>query len=132
MKAFPVLVWVAPLFIELAGSLQCYTCQSPTPSLLCTNIRNCTSTQTACKTFIYETGVGFPFHDDKSIITYCAEECIPTNLDWFAVRRPILCCSSDLCNQPSIRSGAISVHLGCLAAAATSLLSTLLRPGPFL
>nr|XP_033785299.1 ly6/PLAUR domain-containing protein 2-like [Geotrypetes seraphini] len=117
---------------DKASSLRCYLCQAPSPSMKCTIIQNCHENQTVCKTIVHESVTGFPFQEDKTIISFCAEECTPSDTSWFAIRRPVYCCNYDLCNRFDLQSGTTSVHLNYLAILAASLLCILLTPKLFM
>ncbi|KAJ1194669.1 hypothetical protein NDU88_003955 [Pleurodeles waltl] len=98
MKPFLLPFLAAALCLEQAAALQCYTCDSVTPSSECTFVKNCSEDAKYCRTTVYAAENGFPFQGDESITRSCAVKCDQSNLDEIGLEHPVLCCSTDLCN----------------------------------
>ncbi|XP_072010700.1 ly6/PLAUR domain-containing protein 2-like [Engystomops pustulosus] len=89
---------VAVLFTgPIAQGLQCFICQSPTPSLQCTTARNCTTQETWCYTTVHGPAA-YPFNKNRLVVRGCAEKCNASNPNILGVTKPTYCCQDDLCN----------------------------------
>ncbi|CAM4493890.1 unnamed protein product, partial [Lepidochelys olivacea] len=53
MKGLLSVLLAAIVCVELAHTLQCYTCQEPMSSPLCMTISNCSTDDIMCKTVMY-------------------------------------------------------------------------------
>ncbi|XP_077124482.1 secreted Ly-6/uPAR-related protein 1-like [Ranitomeya variabilis] len=85
--------------LQLAGSLQCYMCLTPTPADQCLIRRNCSHQQKWCKTTVYgRTSSGFPFTESRYVVRICTEKCQASNPTTLGVTQPTFCCQEDLCN----------------------------------
>ncbi|XP_073433465.1 ly6/PLAUR domain-containing protein 2-like [Dendrobates tinctorius] len=85
--------------LQLAGSLQCFMCLTPTPADQCVIRRNCSHQQKWCKTTVYSrTSTGFPFTESRYVVRLCAEKCQQSNPNTLGITTPTFCCREDLCN----------------------------------
>ncbi|XP_072010708.1 ly6/PLAUR domain-containing protein 2-like [Engystomops pustulosus] len=85
--------------LDLASSLRCFVCLTPTPSNECLVRKTCSPHHTWCMTTVYgPTSSGFPFMGSRYVVRTCTEKCNPTNLNILGVTKPVYCCKEDFCN----------------------------------
>ncbi|XP_044151297.1 ly6/PLAUR domain-containing protein 2-like [Bufo gargarizans] len=107
MKLCLGLVVAAAVCVQMAQGLSCFTCNTPIESSECKEQTNCSALSSkfaVCKTTVMSPEVGFPFTGKEIVFRQCAEQCVPTGLNWLGVTRKILCCNADLCNINGIKT----------------------------
>ncbi|KAG6931793.1 secreted LY6/PLAUR domain containing 1, partial [Chelydra serpentina] len=117
MKAHLAVLLAGLVCVELAQSLQCYTCEEPTDLTACTTVSNCSEKDTACKTTVYSVDSGYPFFGNITVSKSCAETCVPSDPDGIGESHPDSCCYTDLCNT----GGAAGLRASTLAVTAATL-----------
>ncbi|XP_061464070.1 secreted Ly-6/uPAR-related protein 1-like [Rhineura floridana] len=125
MKAF-LAVWLALVAsLELALSLQCYTCKEPTDLGKCVSITKCSMKTTACKTTVHSVDSGYPFFGNITVTKSCSEKCVPSELDGIGDSHPDYCCFTDFCNIGAGQQATATISAtGFIAAIAFGLLWT--------
>ncbi|XP_040289418.1 ly6/PLAUR domain-containing protein 2-like [Bufo bufo] len=94
------------LCFQTGGSILCYFCPDQTLSSECTDQKNCTATDSVCKTTVLSPDVGFPFQGNEIVIRGCSTRttCIPSDQDELGNSRFVLCCNIDLCNSRGLNA----------------------------
>ncbi|XP_072186773.1 ly6/PLAUR domain-containing protein 2-like [Excalfactoria chinensis] len=85
--------------IELAQSLQCYTCTEPMDISMCRTPTECPPRAKVCTTTLHSVDLGYPFFGNITVTRSCAEDCI--TYDGIGSNRPTSCCYTDLCFEDS-------------------------------
>ncbi|XP_074841700.1 ly6/PLAUR domain-containing protein 2-like [Carettochelys insculpta] len=117
MKALLAALLAGLVSLELAQSLQCYTCKEPTDVSACTTVSNCSEKATACKTTVLSVDSGYPFFGNMTVSKSCAETCMPSDPDGIGESHPDSCCSTDLCNTsntPALRANTLGLTAAAL------------------
>ncbi|KAM4689519.1 secreted Ly-6/uPAR-related protein 1-like [Discoglossus pictus] len=99
MKGFVISLLALALCFQQAWSLQCYECNDPTPSAECSDIVNCTTRQTSCKTVVTSGFVDYPFQGTEMVIRSCSSSCAESNPDQLGEFQLVFCCFNDRCNN---------------------------------
>ncbi|XP_026699102.1 ly6/PLAUR domain-containing protein 2-like [Athene cunicularia] len=121
MKVLMSLLLVAIAGVVFVQTLQCYTCQEPTPVDKCVTVQNCTKNETMCKTTMYSLEDVYPFVGVSTATKMCSSVCVPSDVDGIGMTRPVSCCYSDLCNVDG--AGSVRVSFVPVAMVAGSLCS---------
>ncbi|XP_069813109.1 secreted Ly-6/uPAR-related protein 1-like [Dendropsophus ebraccatus] len=109
MKVIGILLLLLTLlgFYRPGGSIMCYYCPDETYSSDCKDVKNCTGTNTMCRTTVLSPHVGFPFQGDEVVTRGCARStCVHNDPDALGEAEIVLCCQKDLCNNRGINATA--------------------------
>ncbi|XP_009693836.1 PREDICTED: secreted Ly-6/uPAR-related protein 1-like [Cariama cristata] len=106
-------------YVELAQSLQCYTCKEPTDIAKCRTPTLCPPKATVCTTTLHSVDLGYPFFGNITVTRSCEEECL--SYDGIGASKPKTCCYTDLCTDDTrssngVESSSAALSLMTLAA----------------
>uniref|UniRef100_A0A8C3PVH5 Snake toxin/toxin-like domain-containing protein n=1 Tax=Chrysolophus pictus TaxID=9089 RepID=A0A8C3PVH5_CHRPC len=113
--------------IELAQSLQCYTCKEPTDISKCRTPTECPPRAKVCTTTLHSVDLGYPFFGNITVTRSCEEECV--TYEGIGSNRPTSCCYTDLCSDDTKSSKgerSSSAMLGVMAMVFGTLLQCVL------
>ncbi|KAM3910384.1 ly6/PLAUR domain-containing protein 2-like [Leptodactylus fuscus] len=106
MNIFGIVLVVLTLCSLPGESLVCYYCPDETLSSECTDQKNCTASDSMCKTTVLSPDIPFPFQGNEVVIRGCStiRDCDPTEEDELGNIRKVFCCNVELCNNRGLNA----------------------------